>query len=686
MDERQTGSGNASGGPADNRLDSWKRIAQYLKRDVTTVQRWERREAMPVHRHQHAKLGSVFAYRTELDAWWASRGTQLAEREAGSNPAGAPGPAATEPSTPASRPATTPRHLVLAGIAALLLAAAAAWYLRDSVEPWRNPLAEAKVTRLTQYSGAEQAAAISRDGRLVAFLADRDGPQDAWLMEIGSTRYRNLTRGQLAGMSNPSLRTLSFTPDNTLVAIWTRHGDGSRPEDIYLTGAPVAGGPLQLYLREAAEIDWSADGRQQVFHTTAPGDPLFIRAAGEADAHQIYVAPRGIHCHFPTWSPDGEFIYFVRGEPPSANWDLWRVRPSGAGLERLSFHNAWVGYPVMLNARELLYLANDSDGSGPWLYVMDLRHLRSHRISFGLERYTSLAANADGTRLVATIANFRSGLWRVPLVQNAVPQTTASPVALAAQNAATPRFGPDYLAYATTDGDRRGIWKLAHGKASELWAEPGIERISAPAIAPDGRHLAFTIGKRDVTQLFVMDSDGHHVNTIPTSANIRGDIAWSPDSKSIVGAIVRDGEPRLVRMPLDGSPPQPMAAEYSVNPVWSADGRYFVYSGADVGTTFPLRAAGPDGRPYTKPNLIMTRGARRVAFLQHSTKLVILRGDISHKNLWLYDPANGDERQLTDLPANVAIGDFDVSPDGTEIIFDRVESDNSSIALIERAR
>jgi Tol biopolymer transport system component len=360
-------------------------------------------------------------------------------------------------------------------------------------------------------------------------------------------------------------------------------------------------------------------------------------------------------------------------------------------LERLTFHNAWVGYPVLLSTRELLYLANDTDGSGPWLYALDLRHLRTHRISFGLERYTSLAASADGTRLVATVASFRSGLWRVPLTPNpaphtTAPQTAATPVALAAQSAATPRFGPDYLAYATTDGERRGIWKLSHGTATELWTEPGVEHLSAPAIAPDGRHIAFTVGKHEVTRLYVMDSDGQHVRTIPTSGAIRGAITWSPDSRSIMGAIVRDGEPRLARFPLDGGPAQPMAAEYSVDPVWSPDGRYFVYSGADVGTTFPLRAAAADGRPYTRPNLIMTRGARRVAFLQHSASLVILRGDISHKNFWLVDTGTGAERQLTDLPADFAIGDFDVSPDGTEIIFDRVESDNSSIALIERAR
>jgi len=60
-----------------DRLDSWKEIAGYLSRDVSTVQRWEKREGMPVHRHQHDKLGSVYASRSELDAWWRGRGARL---------------------------------------------------------------------------------------------------------------------------------------------------------------------------------------------------------------------------------------------------------------------------------------------------------------------------------------------------------------------------------------------------------------------------------------------------------------------------------------------------------------------------------------------------------------------------------------------------------------------------------
>ncbi|HUL16488.1 MAG TPA: tetratricopeptide repeat protein [Terriglobales bacterium] len=68
---------NPSDEKAKDRLESWKEIAAYLSRDVTTVQRWEKREGMPVHRHVHDKRGSVYALGSELDAWQQSRRAAL---------------------------------------------------------------------------------------------------------------------------------------------------------------------------------------------------------------------------------------------------------------------------------------------------------------------------------------------------------------------------------------------------------------------------------------------------------------------------------------------------------------------------------------------------------------------------------------------------------------------------------
>ena len=57
----------------DDYLDSWKQIALYLRREVRTVQRWEKREALPIHRHVHLKGCSVYAFTGEIDAWRKGR-------------------------------------------------------------------------------------------------------------------------------------------------------------------------------------------------------------------------------------------------------------------------------------------------------------------------------------------------------------------------------------------------------------------------------------------------------------------------------------------------------------------------------------------------------------------------------------------------------------------------------------
>ena len=682
MDDPRGGASGASiRGQPEDRLDSWKKIASYLKRDVSTVQRWERREAMPVHRHLHDKLGSVFAYRSELDGWWESRRARLAQES--ERPAAAPGAAKDSPDAPAPRFGRAVPLLALTA-ALLLVAGAWAWFEMNADFFWRNPIADARFTRLPGFAGTEQAAAISGDGKFVAFLAERDGRIDAWAGELGSGSYRNLTHGEAGELVNPLLRALGFSADASLVTIWSRTSDGSRAGDINIVTVPPTGGPLRTFLPGASEVAWSSDGKRLVYHTTAPGDPLFVRVPGNAADRRIYVAPAGVHCHFPIWSPDDEFIYFSRGVPPD-NWDIWRIRPSGAGLERITTHNTRVTYPVMLDRRTLVYLATEADGSGPWMYAVDVERRRPHRISSGLESYTSLAASTDGTRLVATIANARASVWRMSLGSPGGSAGTAVPgPSLVAANAHTPRLSGDSLLYLTSRGERQGLVVLAHGVSREIWRSSAHARIvGGPAIAPDGRHLALSVDEGGKTLLYVMENDGSHVRIVDASLPLRGNPAWAPDGQSVVSAVVRNGEPRLTRIFLNGDAPLPLMSEYSLDAVWSPDGRFLVYSGADVGTTFPLRAAAADGRPYPLPSLQLTRGARRVAFLGNQQALVFLGGEIGHKNFWLFDLRNGEQRLLAELPAEFITRDFDVSADGSDVVFDRLQV-VSELALIER--
>ena len=108
--------------PSADRLDSWKDIAAYLKRDVSTVQRWEKRERMPVHRHVHDKQGTVYAFRSELDSWWRGRANSLAEYEASRESGTSPPP--PEQTTVHQQAMWTRPRLAFAGVVAVGVAVA----------------------------------------------------------------------------------------------------------------------------------------------------------------------------------------------------------------------------------------------------------------------------------------------------------------------------------------------------------------------------------------------------------------------------------------------------------------------------------------------------------------------------------------------------------------------------------
>lgn len=55
------------------KLDSWGEIASYFQREIRTVQRWEKDEGLPIHRHEHKKKSTVYAYTSELDNWFKRR-------------------------------------------------------------------------------------------------------------------------------------------------------------------------------------------------------------------------------------------------------------------------------------------------------------------------------------------------------------------------------------------------------------------------------------------------------------------------------------------------------------------------------------------------------------------------------------------------------------------------------------
>jgi hypothetical protein len=319
-----------------DRLDSWKEIAGYLKRDVTTVQRWEKREGMPVHRHQHDRMGSVYAFRHELDAWSQQRRSTAEE--------------VTDSSVESSAAESRRPPWVWAAVAiAVLVVAGLAWRSLGS-DAAGDVLEGAQFLPLTNSGGISQAAALSRDGRYAAFLSDRDGRMDVWVTQIGTGQFYNRTADAPREMANAAVRTVSFSPDGSLVTFWVRHTDRTGKASTDVWAAPVLGGAPRPYLEGAAEYDWSADTSQLVYHTPADGDPMFVRRASDTSpGRALYTAPDRKHSHFTTWSPDGAWIYFVQGVP--GRMDIWRIRAAGGSAERVTSHDSSVAYPVFVDER-----------------------------------------------------------------------------------------------------------------------------------------------------------------------------------------------------------------------------------------------------------------------------------------------------------------------------------------------
>jgi Tol biopolymer transport system component len=666
--------------PLEDRLDSWKEIASYLKRDVTTVQRWEKREGMPVHRHVHDRMGSVYASRAELDAWMRSRNLRAGQENENHGPS--PEPPARPPRSAISTSLNRWRPIlpVVATVAALAIGVTL--WLQRMEYFWRNPIADARFQTITDFDGLEQAAAVSRDGHFVAFLSDRDGQLNVWVTQVGSGEFHNLTHGSVSELVNPSIRTLGFSPDGSLVTFWARRPGGSSSGDIGIWAVPTLGGEPRPYLDGVAEFDWSHDGSRLAYHTPAPGDPLFVSDGSvRSDSRPIFTASAGLHSHFPLWAPDAAFLYFVQGQLPD-KLDVWRIHPTGGPPERITFHVGQVTHPVLLDRRTLLYLAGDPDGSGPWLYGMDVERRIPHRLTSGLDQYTSLAASADGHRLVATRATPNRTLWRLKIADSSTAISQTDRIPLTTSTGFSPRLGQDYLLYVSATDTDESIWKLANGTSTALWRGAGARVFGGPAISPDGRYVAFSVRQHGKSLLYMMQADGTNARIVTESLELQGAPAWTPDGQSITSAADDHGTPHLFRVPIDGRSPASLVREYSVDPAWAPDGRFVIYSGPDIGTTFSVKAVTSEGTSYPLPALTLTRGARHLAFLPGGRALVLLRGEIQHKNLWIIDLETGAERQLTDLTPEFDIRDFDISPDGREIVIERVQ-ERSNVVLLD---
>jgi len=508
--------------PAEDRLDSWKEIAAHLNRDVTTVQRWEKREGMPVHRHLHDRMGSVFASRAELDVWMRSRNpnpttastvTDIVSED--------PRPVADYVENVPAEPARGIGHRVRrdekarpqsardlgpvlrTAVVVALAAALFAW--------WRMPPAVPVIESVTQLTndGEPKLGTLVSDGARIYF---NEGQTRSWKIAQVSVKG-GPTTPVATRLVNPRLIALAPDGSSLLAAL----GGMDAPVGPLWSIPLPAGEPRPLGRIEGQAADFFPDGRF-VFSTVTA---LYVADKDGSNSRKLY-SGRG-EAYNPTVSPDGRRIAF--GTQTAGSWALAEIAPDGTDFRILIQGPA--GAKWSSNGKYVVYRIGVGLGSDLWALPMQtglFHRMRAPiRLTHGPMVYTSPRASRDGKQIFA-IGNHERG----ELVRYDTKSHQFVPF-LSGISAIDPTFSRDGQWVTYTSYPDHTLWRSrSDGSERVQLTYPPME-VTFPSISPDGTKVSFGTSANET---YVVSMDGGPPQRIGEK-NFFGPY-WSPDGNLLV--------------------------------------------------------------------------------------------------------------------------------------------------------
>jgi Tol biopolymer transport system component/tRNA A-37 threonylcarbamoyl transferase component Bud32 len=375
---------------------------------------------------------------------------------------------------PQALSATAPKHRVWlkwVAVATLFLGSAGGTYWLGVRSPHQFTLPEATLRRLTNDAGLTTGAAISPDGKLVAYASDRADSSnlDIWVQQVDGGGVVRITDDP-ADDYDPT-----FSPDGAQIAFRSNREGGG----IYVV--PALGGQARLLISQGRRPRFSPDGQMLMYST---GSDLFIHRTPGVAPVQI-----GAGCHVAmesaVWSPDGQRVLFSAAcgsHQYSGPFEMWISTLDGKRIAgpRVSppFYqiDQWLPSPSRLlltmdvsDGTSIVMVPVSADGThvtGPW-----------QKLTFGTgaERLASAASNG---RIALSSVNSETHIWGVPIDGNAhatgVPKRLTSNLAGGDNSFSLSRDGKN-LAFTCYWADRTMLYyrNLATGNEREVSSEVG---------------------------------------------------------------------------------------------------------------------------------------------------------------------------------------------------------------------
>ena len=682
------------------RLDSWKEIAAYLKRDIRTLQRWEKTAGLPVRRLQTPGLRAVFAYTADLDEWLRHQEPQAAEAPVGD---AAPDDVIATPQPREAAFAASQlwrdgplRYVVGAAIVVAAVAAAIGfWPRREAL-----PLTLAGARPLTSEPGIERDPDLSPDGKYVAYAAE-------------SPDLRSRLQVRLLTGGEP--RVLTSASDDEWSPAWSP--DGGRLA--FLRGDPAGTATLLLMSalggeeRRVADVHpyprrrtllighllaWTPDGRHIVAaDQDADGNRgLFLVSTETGSRVRLTAPPRGEFDVEPSLSSDGRVLLFnrIRGQTSS---DVYvqpldaAFHPAGS-LRRLPPAGNWNGTPRLLEDRhEILVCAGSVPRLALWRQPLDGS---GKPVSLGIigDNAVQSAVHRATGQIVSRTFKLQYDVLRFPLdaPRAAAPEDPPTQSFLESTFVdRSPAYSPDgrEVAFISDRTGRRQLWVSdSLGERPVEWTQTFEADFWTPAWSPDGSRLVFTgAGPSGLNQLFVADRATRAAVRVTDDALDYANAVWSNDGTSLYAAAAAgEGPSALYRVAVAGGAAEKIAAGYD----------YVTGIGRSGEELYVGRRARRNQTELAYLHL-STGQATRLATLNFLEDAWVTRDGVYYLNRRAQEPAGGVAlyfrthagaarlvQQYTKPPGR----GLSVSADGRFAITTRVVPPDSNLFLLDLAR